>query len=193
MREIIEYVVDILNIKTQSRFTLMDIEEELQNIEDFGLYRQYIRSNINHFDTRYMTGFQKFITLTTRYKKAQELNSLPLDTLEAFSTKLYKKFADAIYVIRDHEAYLSSHGLEKVKFHGGEQVFTPKEIEVLNAIGSLHYLVNLYELHSLKKEIYNKCIQKSLRKIRAEKQLENKSDSAKRVLAIVSGVGRVVL
>jgi len=163
------------------------LKEAMSGIENQEAFLDYCRNAKNGIE--YETKVEKLDTLATRYKKNQELNALPLDMLKAFSRKLYQKFTDAIYVIRDHEAFLSSKGLQQLKLNK-QQLFTLKEIEVLNAVGSLSYLISLYELHRLKEAIYETCVKKSLLKRRAEKQLGNKSDSAKRVLAIVSGVGR---
>ena len=67
MQELIKYIGDILNIKTDSVYTIQDMTEELSKIKDIVAYRSYIKDNLASIEVDYKTGFQKFIILTKEY------------------------------------------------------------------------------------------------------------------------------
>ncbi len=67
MQELIKYIGDILNIKTESVYTVQDMTEELSKIKDIVAYRSYIKDNLASIEVDYKTGFQKFLILTGSY------------------------------------------------------------------------------------------------------------------------------
>lgn len=69
MQELIKYIGDILNIKTDSVYTIQDMTEELEKVQDIVAYRSYIKDNLDKID--YKTGFQKFILLTQKYLRLE--------------------------------------------------------------------------------------------------------------------------
>ncbi len=99
MQDLIDYVIEILNIKSDSTFTFADIESELQKINDMGMYREYIRDNLNNYDLKFNTGFQKFIILTKRFERIEEDARLH-DTYEK-ATSYAKVIADKVKQCRE--------------------------------------------------------------------------------------------
>jgi len=65
MHELIKYISDILNIKTESVYTIQDMTEELSKIKDIVAYRSYIKNNLNSIE--FKSGYQKFLILTQEY------------------------------------------------------------------------------------------------------------------------------
>ena len=93
MRDLIIYISALLNIKHDSTFVVLDMEEEVLGIKDLVRYRKYIKANENYLGSDYKTGLQKFNHLTAKYKAmiATEENTDRLANGNKFALELSAK------------------------------------------------------------------------------------------------------
>ncbi len=122
MHELIKYIGDILNIKTESVYTIQDMTEELSQIKDIGAYRSYIKDNLAEIE--YKTGFQKFLILTQNYLQLEYLAINPEAKTEvdsiisvAHTVVSHGKFNDLIqyYGTQEDKNLLRSIGASKIQ------------------------------------------------------------------------------
>ena len=132
------------------------LKEAMHNISNQNEFIEYCRSHKDGVE--YSTKVEKLDTLSTRYKK--NFNNIPTQQLEEICQALAGKFKTAIQILRDNEEYLTDQ-LGKLKVEG-EQYFTNKEVELLNATGKLNRLISLFELNTLYEALYHKSVQKTL-------------------------------
>ena len=124
MSELIKYIADILNIKTDSVYTIQDMTDELSKVRDIVAYRSYIRDNIKNIDLDYTTGFQKFIILTSRYIKMED-DALFKTEAVSFAEALLKKVKSCMNEVESRPAAFSQIAVD------GEKLFTEKELNAL--------------------------------------------------------------
>lgn len=156
----------------QHQIALHDSITQVSEPDDF---IEYCRNRKDSID--YANRLDKLEALFTRYKKT--IDNIPVLVLEEFSKTTSDKFRVAIQILRDNESYLTDR-LEKLK-DDGVQYFTNKEIELLNATGSLFRLINLYELGTL----YDALYETSVRKTIAKQNNKELTEGQKRVKALI--------
>lgn len=140
MNELIKYTAEILNIKTNSKLVVFDMQSELQGITDIADYQKFIRSNINYLGMEYMTGFQKFIKLTEMYKRqyTEKTNQGRIGKGIDTAQKLANKIKEVSSHVEDN------NDLTFINFStDGKCYFTDFEIKQLKKIGSLNKCVRL--------------------------------------------------
>lgn len=167
MRELIEYLMAILNIKTDSSFVVLDMQNELKDIQDIPAYQKYIRSNINYLGMEYMTGFQKFIKLTEMYKRKENelLNKGRLEGSRDTAQKIAGKVKTVATMVEDN--YIE---FKNIKDH-----FTPWELKELSKIGDAQKCVRLQKSVSGSDELYE-TLKEQLAEIVMSPALEDKSE-----------------
>ncbi len=169
MREVVEYLTNILNIKTDSELVIIDMLDEIRSVKNMAEYRQYIRANINHLGMDYMTGFQKFILLTKKYKEraAREDNTERIEGGNKYALELSEKVRSvSIHVLDkpflDFDNFVSNRA----------GIFTDFDKRELSKIGSLASCVNLQRSQSGQDMLFERlCVQ-------MEKIVINKAISA---------------
>lgn len=180
MLNLLKYVADVLNIKTDNPLTIEDMKFELQQIEDLVVYREYIRDNFSSVE--YATGFQKFIILTNKFKKLQEESKIPMDIANSFSVELARKVETARVFLKNELEVGNDRPFSKLK-QDGEKFFTMKELTALSELGTARYLVELSEQNRLKDELVKLFISKYTKKAK----YESLTDGQKKVKALVGG------
>jgi len=179
MREVVEYLTNILNIKTDSELVIIDMLDEIRSIKNMAEYRQYIRANINHLGMDYMTGFQKFILLTKKYKEkvAREDNAGRIERGNKYALEL----ADKVRSVSGH--VLDKPFLDFDNFvSNGKSIFTDFDKTELSKIGSLSSCANLQRSQSGKDMLFERlCGQ-------MEKIVINKAISAPKTETTVLGM-----
>ncbi len=140
MHELVKYIGDILNIKTDSVYTIQDMTEELSKVKDIVAYRSYIKNNLDKID--YKTGFQKFILLTQQYLQLEYVAINPNTKEEAchLSSVAYNIITDGKY-----------NGL--VSYYG-----TSEEKRFLKTIGGAKEIQRLLDEEVLEQTIIEKII-----------------------------------
>ncbi len=146
MLELISYVSDVLNIKTESKYTIADIEDELLGIQDITAYRHYIRDNIDHFDANYKTGFQKFILLTRKYK-ALELEAEHGLNAGSYAKVIAEKVKQCRNFVEDTPTAFS------LVIVDGKKFFKDHELRALQSIGSINLIIELSKSGGLELQI----------------------------------------
>lgn len=174
MDEIIEYLVDLLNIKASSRITILDMEDELKTIADFNDYRVYCKSNFNHINLDFMNGFQKFTRLTDMYRAKVVRESSPDRVQKAinFCMALSEKVKGVTYAVEED-------GLDFQNFKqpgGDKSYFTDYEQKELEKIGGLHRCCKLRKSQSGEDALYETLFRNAIGVIEAglkQPQIEN--------------------
>ncbi len=152
MQELIKYIGDILNIKTESVYTIQDMTEELAKVKDIVAYRSYIKDNLDKID--YKTGYQKFILLTREYLLLEYIAINPKIANE--SEILTQKVKETIWSVMYDNRELWWHGVDF-----GDYGFTPKEEEILKRIGTTKEINRINDNGNLKSAIIKAMIEKS--------------------------------
>lgn len=132
----IKYIIDLLNIKVESEYSIIEIGKELGTVRDIGGFIQYIRDRINSFNHQYLTGFQKFIVLASEFKKieAEILNKAKIEKMGSVAERLANKVREIDTIVLN--AQNDNHEWEKFKYSNGDNAFNEKEIKALSVIGS---------------------------------------------------------
>ncbi len=199
MNELILYITELLNIKTDSKIVVLEIEKELKTIEDMALYQRYINKHFDNEELRYKTGFQKFLELTKKYKAGViELKAKPQLTEAKSKAKLLAEKVNSTSVQFDKSEWQRNHlgyTHKELNFKSfkldKKPYFTKEEIGILNTIGTLKKCLALQRMSS-SEDLLEKNIEQILRS-RALKSvspmLHDKTDA--RVLGMIGKVGGV--
>ncbi len=150
----IDYIAQLLNIKTQSELVILDISNELFQLDDPGDFIVYLRKNYNHFNTNYLTGFQKFLYLLDLYKN-KSISEKSIDEITLMCQKVNNVGRQL-----GENTQANFEDIFSKDANGTSRYFTQKEIEILSLIGNLGYCVRLQKTVSgtdaLESEIHNK-------------------------------------
>jgi len=153
----IDYITQLLNIKTESELVILDIGNELSKLDDPADFIVYLRKNYNHYHTTYLTGFQKFLYLLDLYKN-KSITEKSIDEIKLISQKVNNVARQlGEHTEANFEDIFLNDANNKLRY------FTQKEIEILNLIGNLGYCIRLQKSVSgtdaLETEIYNRINQ----------------------------------
>ncbi len=187
MQNLIEYIIDLLNVKTNSIYTVADMETELTKIDDFGKYRNYLRNNLKHVDVDFQSGFQKFIILTEKYLATQENAKLPHKTANTFTDKIIHKISQTKVQLKNAIERCEPFPLSRamVKIDGeAKKLFEDSEINALCSLKvNSNVIIEMYELGTLKDNLMKTYMKHHLENI------NNKAlnDGQKEVLKIANG------
>lgn len=141
--QLAKYIIDLLNIKVESEYSILEINSELTSMSDPKAFIDHIRSRLNMSGFEYMTGFQKFVTLAKQYrqKEIEELNRNKIKNMGTAAERLASKVHEIDTMVLN--AKNDNHQWEKFKLTTGEQYFTDKEVKALSAIGSPLHCIRL--------------------------------------------------
>lgn len=184
-KETVKYIAALLNVKAESEFVMMDMLSEIEEVKNPAAYREYLRDNFNHIDVTMMPGFQKFITLTKRYKEI-EFQAFNHDRIEK-SQSTAREIAEKVKNIAP--MVLVSDNIEKkLEFKhfqtNGKPYFTDFEIKTLNKIGSVRHCVKLQRSNSGDDLLLRK-LEKMMIEMMKKPKLLPKSEGERRVLALI--------
>jgi hypothetical protein len=174
MQRLTEYICEILNIKADNELVVADIQSKIALVNDVAAYTDYVRSEFNKDAYEFMTGFQKFISITDKYLKIQEDKILEpqYEKAEKYAKHLSAKVKHCREFVRDN-----SVGFENIAAEG-EKFFKDHELRMLERIGSVTVVIHVSGLNRLAGEIYKEYV-KSLRERYSsrDKQLPMPEDS----------------
>lgn len=148
------YFINLLNISIEDELTMIDMLQELETIEDLNSFRIFVKRRFNYEKFRFLTGYQKFISLSNEFRKDNKLK-LDAETQEKVDNYSNKLFSKITRVIEEINFKLQELGkkiddfdyLETLKKNG----FSESDIEILKTIGNKKRVFYL-ALHS-KKEL----------------------------------------
>ena len=145
MHNLIKYISDILNIKTESVYTIQDMTEELSKIRDIVAYRSYIKDHMKSID--FVNGYQKFLLLTQQYLRLEYTALNP--TVKATANKISKIAYSAIMNGKYTEWSYPDLGQIEEQYKG-----------ILPSIGSAMEIQKLLDNDKLEEAIIKKIMEK---------------------------------
>lgn len=144
------YFINLLNISIDDEVTMLDMLEELENIENLNSFRMFVKKRFNYKRFYFLTGYQKFISLTNEFRKE---NILQLDDeiegkVDSYSTNLFSKITSVFEQINFKLQELGKkiddfNYLETLKKNG----FVARDMEILEILGNKKRIFHL-ALHS---------------------------------------------
>ena len=153
---------------SQDQIGILDALNSVSSPDDFIEWMRQHRDTVDYSNRR-----EKLTILHTKYKNT--IDDIPISLLQAFSKEIADKFKTAIQILRDNEEYLS---IDLSKLKADEvQYFTNKEIELMESVGGLNRLINLFELNSLYDALYSASVKKTIE----AKKYNALTDNQKRV------------
>jgi len=181
VKESVKYIMQLLNISTDSELVVSDLTVELSNIDDLGKFMVYVRSNFNGANMGFKNGLQKFHVLLEDYKKlSSRLNEKQITQVSNFSEKLYKKTCDIFDQI-NWEIQAEGRDLAKYDIPA---MFEPEELKVLVKVGKRDRLIYLarHDKHELEDRIFAVVRDLTVMKVSSTKAIkEDGSDTLKRL------------
>lgn len=134
MIEKVEFIKSIFNMKKDNAYEIKGIVEELEKIEFFNDYQQWIKDNLSHPKTRYKIGYEKFMFLTRMYKtiRLELLNKDRLKKSRTFAKTLASKVKLVAPQIEENGLTVKEINLD------GENFFTDFELSQLDKLGGLN-------------------------------------------------------
>ena len=177
------YFINLLNISIEDELTMIDMLQELEVIEDLNSFRIFVKRRFNYEKFRFLTGYQKFISLSNEFRKENKLK-LDAETQERVDNYSEMLFNKITRVIEEINFKLQELGkkiddfdyLETLKKNG----FVASDIEILNTIGDKKRMFHLalYSKHELKERIERIVNKKILIKVYPQLEIDkNYSDS----------------
>ena len=177
------YFINLLNISIEDELTMIDMLQELEVIEDLNSFRIFVKRRFNYEKFRFLTGYQKFISLSNEFRKENKLK-LDAETQERVDNYSEMLFNKITRVIQEINFKLQELGkkiddldyLETLKKNG----FVASDIEILNTIGDKKRMFHLalYSKHELKERIERIVNKKTLIKVYPQLEIDkNYSDS----------------
>ena len=177
------YFINLLNISIEDELTMIDMLQELEIIEDLNSFRIFVKRRFNYEKFRFLTGYQKFISLSNEFRKENKLK-LDAETQERVDNYSEMLFNKITRVIEEINFKLQELGkkiddfdyLETLKKNG----FVSSDIEILNTIGDKKRMFHLalYSKHELKERIERIVNKKTLIKVYPQLEIDkNYSDS----------------
>lgn len=170
IEDLLEYLCDLLNIKTENDLVIDDILQELEQLEDGKAFINFVKTNMNHNDYKYLTGFQKFIAMAKKFKGNNTvITDKEHDSIVKFADTLYTKLTDLFLYIQN-ESYTRSQidniDWKHTKCPDGNDYFTDKEIIVVDELGDTFaiYEASTRSRYKLFDKLKNIAIQKTLTK-----------------------------
>jgi glutaredoxin-related protein len=171
------YFINLLNISIEDELTMIDMLQELEVIEDLNSFRIFVKRRFNYEKFRFLTGYQKFISLSNEFRKENKLK-LDAETQERVDNYSEMLFNKITRVIEEINFKLQELGkkiddfdyLETLKKNG----FVSSDIEILNTIGDKKRMFHLalYSKHELKERIERIVNKKTLIKVYPQLEID---------------------
>ena len=171
-------LANIMGMDIEDKQHQLAIHDSIINVSSIDDFTDYCRNNKDSID--YANRLDKLEYLFSRYKNT--IDNIPTEKLERFCFDLAEKFKIAIQMLRDNEEVFDGH-MERLKIDS-IQYFMNKEIELMDSIGGLNRLLNLFELGTLYESLYEKSVKLTINK-NNNVQL---TDGQKRVKKLIGGV-----
>ena len=139
IREAIKYFGDVFNLEITNEFTILDIKEELEEIENIVEFRKFVKNRIAYDKYKYLKPYEKFITLANDFKRDNfpKLDDETELKIYTFANKLFSKLVD---FSNNLEFHIQENGLKLDEINLFETyqkalMLEPKEIEICLSMG----------------------------------------------------------
>lgn len=168
--DITEYIASILNIDISNKLIVIDMMEDLKEIQDLAGFRTFAKERLNHERFRYLTGYQKFISLVNEWKKENKpkLDDEAQDKADSYSEKLFSKITSIAnelhFEMQTRGIKLDSIDMEQTLLKNG---LKDHHISVLRAVGDKKKLFHLcvYGKQELRARIESIVNKKTIAKV----------------------------
>jgi len=156
-----KYVIDVFQIKADNPMIIEDVVDELKTIEDLSDFRAWLKDNFNHYDSQYLRGFQKFISLIKIYRMEYALTS------ETEKSVKLRKFAQLLSskVKAVSMLVLNEPGIDCVNLRNKDDqgpYFTKFEERIIGKIGGLYTAVMIQRSVSGADPLQDKILELSI-------------------------------
>lgn len=187
-QEILEYICELLNINLKNKLVSDKILMTLKDMSvsyDLVKFGDFLESSFNYERFRYLTGYQKFLSMANEFKRdnelklSDEMENKALDKSNELFSKL-TNFIDTCYLdCQELGKNIYNLDLEQTLLKQG---FEKYQISIIRAIGSKENTINLclYGKEDLRARIESIVNKKALMKMYP--QLQNKKSEDMKVL-----------
>ena len=139
IREAIKYFGDVFNLEITNEFTILDIKEELEEIENIVEFRKFVKNRIAYDKYKYLKPYEKFITLANDFKR-DNFPKLDDETELKIYTFANKLFSKLVSFSNNLEFHIQEKGikLDEINLFETYQkalMLEPKEIEICLSMG----------------------------------------------------------
>jgi len=146
MKDLIDYIAQIFGLEMKSTIAIMDMENDIGEIQNHAEYVRYLKNGFNLDDIKFLTAYQKFLTLTKRYKaiESETINRSRIEAMGSLAEKLSQKVKQFDVSILNHP-HKDKLQWEHIKSTDDVSVnyFSEKEVKALLAIGQPLHCVEL--------------------------------------------------
>lgn len=145
MKDLIEYISQIFGLEMKSTIAVLEMEHDIGEIQNHAEYVRYLKNGFNLDDIKFLTAYQKFLTLTKRYKakEQEELNRSKIENMGTLAEKLAHNVRqwDMAIINHPHKDKLQWEHLKSLNDVNVNH-FTMKEVKALTSIGTpLHCIM----------------------------------------------------
>jgi hypothetical protein len=135
MKDLIDYISQIFGLEMKSTIAIIDMENDIGEIQNHADYVRYLKNGFNLDDIKFQTAYQKFLTLTKRYKEieSETLNRSRIEAMGSLAERLADKVRSIDTIVLNGIGINFEWGGFKTN---GEQYFTVKECTALQSIGT---------------------------------------------------------
>ena len=151
MKNAVKHVIRVLNIKDADALVADRLTKEMAGV-DIPLYLSYIEKHHNHIDLSFMTGYQKFLELTKKYKAGvAERNARPqIEAGYTIAKELAQKVRETkdTYEKSEYQREYLGYTHKELNFHNFKGYFTEEDTALLKTIGNLGQCLQLQESSS---------------------------------------------
>lgn len=178
MKDLIEYICTIFGLELNSKIALLDLENDIGTIQDHSSYVRYLKNGFNLDDIKYLTAYQKFLTLTKRYKEieVETINRTRIEQMGSIAEKLAQKVKQFDTMVLNHP-HKTSLKWEHIKSMEDSNVnyFGDKEIKALSTIGQPLHCIELQRSISGRDCLCERLEAIFVQKVVNPMQIDNKS------------------
>jgi len=156
----------------------MDMEQDIGEIQNHAEYVRYLKNGFNLDDIKFLTAYQKFLTLTKRYKaiEAETINKHRIEMMGSLAEKLSEKVKQFDVSILNHP-YKDKLKWENIKSVDDVEVnfFSHKEILALSTIGQPLHCIEIQRAISGRDCLTERLEEIFISKVTQGIAIENKS------------------
>jgi len=178
MKDLIDYIAQIFGLEMKSTIAIMDMEQDIGEIQNHAEYVRYLKNGFNLDDIKFLTAYQKFLTLTKRYKaiEVEIMNRSRIEQMGSLAERLAQKVKNFDVSIMNHP-YKDKLKWEHIKSTDDVNVnyFVEKEVKALSTIGSPLHCVQLQRAISGKDALCERLESIFIKKVTQGIAIENKT------------------
>lgn len=174
-------LIDSIGLNSKSADDTSFVLFHCQGIQDIEAFYEYCIENKDMIE--YQTKKERFVSLARRYKNIQTEKYLPYDKAGLSSKKLTELFNDVRLFLKNEIELGRNPNIRNIT-SDGKKYFNDKQVDALEKIGSVSYLIYLSEHEELQEMLIELYIEEFKNKL----NYKSLSDGEKKVKALLGGV-----